>query len=418
MSEPLIRETAAPPTQAEAPSTPPTEVTPISPSAPEEIVNAQFLREIFHFLKDKQGLKTAEEIYAACLKYRDASSVLQRATNLEDRIKRMLETDAPPAAPNDGTPVRRESPPPAPPLVAEAPAQPPTEIITAQALAAGVRSPIVKMIPIGSINLLDHEMQSRVEVSQATVDHYVELMEDGVKFPPIDVFYEDGVVLFHLPDGWHRCYAAIRVRERQGARVEDKAINALEIEATIRPGTRRDALWFALGANSKNPLNTSPADKRKMVTRILLDEEWSRNKSDCEISRHCGVSDRFVAKMRTELSPNRSEMRMVQRAGTTYPMSTAKIGKRPSSKTAATPKPPDSPQESVLSDLKVASAAMQHARKTVKQYCPVLTEKFESEIASIAKLQNETHVHEFSQPEPSASEAPSEDTAEAATAHG
>ncbi len=408
MSEPLIRETAAPPAQAEAPSTPPTEVTPISPSAPPEIVSAQRILQIVSFLKDKQGLKTAEEIYTACLRYRDASPVLQRATNLEDRIRKYLEMDAPPSARTDGALARSEPPPPAPPPAAEAPTEPTTEIIAAPRQAG------VQMIPIGSINLLDYEMRSRAEIDQATIDKYVELMEDGVKFPPIDVFYEDGVEKLHLPDGWHRCHAVIKVRRHQGAMVRESVIDATEIEANVHQGTRRDALLFSFGANGRHGLPTTNADKRRCVMKVLSDEAWGKNSSRW-IADQCAVSDRFVGNVKRELAAaNGSQVPSVVEGkdGKTY--SIANIGKRNLSKSATPPpQPPESPQKSVLSDLKVAATAIQRAARIVKHNCPVLTEKFESQIASIMALQKETHVHEFSQPQPSVSE-----TAETATAHG
>jgi hypothetical protein len=62
------------------------------------------------------------------------------------------------------------------------------------------------------------------------------------------------------------------------------------------------------------------------VELLLNDEEWGQW-SDGKIAELCGVSDRFVAKLRP--SPNDSEMRThrkVTRNGATYTMNTSKIG--------------------------------------------------------------------------------------------
>ena len=53
---------------------------------------------------------------------------------------------------------------------------------------------------------LDKALQSRTYINEDVVSEYKELMEDGVKFPPLTVF-NDGV--YHwLVDGYHRYYAA------------------------------------------------------------------------------------------------------------------------------------------------------------------------------------------------------------------
>lgn len=64
---------------------------------------------------------------------------------------------------------------------------------------------------------------------------------------------------------------------------------------------------------------------------LLRDEEWAAW-SDGAIGRACEVSDRFVASVRVELSPKRSEMvapRLVTRNGTTYTQDTTNIGRKP-----------------------------------------------------------------------------------------
>lgn len=168
--------------------------------------------------------------------------------------------------------------------------------------------------------------QSRACLQDSTVDEYAEAMDDGAEFPPILVFY-DGEK-YWLADGFHRVAAA-------------KKLEWGEITATIRSGTRRDAVLYSVGANATHGLRRTNADKRRAVLTLLGDEEWSQW-SNREIAKKCGVSPGFVDKLRvsTELSAycrqiesdevsayDRQIERTVTRNGTTYTMDTTKIGK-------------------------------------------------------------------------------------------
>src|SRR5262249_9474907 len=115
-------------------------------------------------------------------------------------------------------------------------------------------------------------------------------------------------------DGFHRVEAA-------------RHANLTEIDADVREGTQRDALLFAVGANATHGLRRTNADKRRAVCLLLRDSEWGQW-SDGEIARRCGVSDKFVGKVRHELSPNGSEMRKATRNGRTYDIDTAATGER------------------------------------------------------------------------------------------
>lgn len=133
---------------------------------------------------------------------------------------------------------------------------------------------------------IDKGTQSRVAISQETVDDYARQMEDGAKFPPVIVFH-DGVE-HYLADGFHR-YFATRKLER----------NTISVD--IVKGTLREAIFYSLKANKAHGLRPSNADKRKSVIIMLKDHEWVKW-ADREIARHCGVSHVFVAKLRKELS--------------------------------------------------------------------------------------------------------------------
>ena len=133
---------------------------------------------------------------------------------------------------------------------------------------------------------IDKGTQSRVAISQDTVDDYARQMEDGAKFPPVIVFH-DGVE-YYLADGFHRYFAT-------------RKLTRITIDVDVVKGTLREAILYSLKANKLHGLRPTIDDKRKSVTLMLLDPEW-KLWADREIARHCGVSHVFVAKMRKELA--------------------------------------------------------------------------------------------------------------------
>ena len=167
-----------------------------------------------------------------------------------------------------------------------------------------------ELLPIEKIRA-DRRAQPRVEVDQFLVDEYADAMLRGERFPPVVVFFDDDV--FWLADGFHRHLAAIQAKVAM-------------IEADVHEGGLRDAILHSVGANAGHGLRRTNADKRRAVTTLFQDLVW-REWSDGRIASQCAVSDRFVAKVRGELSPNGSEIaRRVERQGQTYTMATARIG--------------------------------------------------------------------------------------------
>jgi FtsZ-binding cell division protein ZapB len=133
---------------------------------------------------------------------------------------------------------------------------------------------------------IDKGTQSRVSISQETVDDYARQMEDGAKFPPVILFH-DGVE-YYLADGFHRYFA-------------NRKLKKTSIAVDILTGTLREAILYSLKANKAHGLRPSNEDKRSSVIKMLKDHEW-KLWADREIARHCGVSHVFVAKMRKELA--------------------------------------------------------------------------------------------------------------------
>lgn len=165
-----------------------------------------------------------------------------------------------------------------------------------------------------------------------------EAIEDGAELDPVIVFY-DGTD-YWLADGFHRCKAT----EEGG--FED-------IQCIIYQGTRRDAILYSVGANAEHKAAKprSRADKRRAVTMLLNDPEWSKW-SDREIARQCKVSNFFVSKLRrdsltvinhseNENSENEAKTRTyTTKHGTTAIMQTGNIGKKDDLLTESASTPP------------------------------------------------------------------------------
>jgi len=165
-------------------------------------------------------------------------------------------------------------------------------------------------------------LQSRVKQDSAVTTRYAEDMMRGVKFPPVIVFH-DGKNKW-LADGNYRVAAAVQA-------------GLTEIEAEVREGSERDAMFYALGANVANGSPLTRDDKRQAVTKFVMDNEWNKW-SDGSIAKHCGVSDNFVGQMRKRLNIQRSESVVCLRHGKQIEMRTAKIGMAKSNKRASAPK--------------------------------------------------------------------------------
>ena len=143
-----------------------------------------------------------------------------------------------------------------------------------------------KLLGIDVIRI-DGGTQSREKIDETIVSEYADLIEDGVVFPAVRVYF-DGVS-HYLADGFHRYHA--NRKAGKGA-----------IEADVENGTLRDAILYSLGANHEHGLRRTNADKRKAVQAMLDDFEW-QDWSNGEIARRCHVSERLVANMRGSDAP-------------------------------------------------------------------------------------------------------------------
>ncbi len=138
----------------------------------------------------------------------------------------------------------------------------------------------------------DGGTQMRAAINPETVAEYAEIMRAGGgwgAFPPARARYDGSD--YWLSDGFHRRAAWIQV-----------AGDLAEIPVIVTPGTRRDAILDAAGANADHGLRRTNADKRRAVEILLSDPEWAAAGSGW-IAEKCNVSDRFVRAMRAEREP-------------------------------------------------------------------------------------------------------------------
>lgn len=84
----------------------------------------------------------------------------------------------------------------------------------------------------------------------------------------------------------------------------------------------------AWGVNADHGLRRSNADKRRAVTILLRDEEWS-GWSNVQIAKQCAVSEHLVRDIRSIFDQVEDRQpRTASRNGSTYTMRTANIGRR------------------------------------------------------------------------------------------
>jgi phage N-6-adenine-methyltransferase len=154
----------------------------------------------------------------------------------------------------------------------------------------------IELIDTGAIH--PESIQPREQVDMWAARDYAEQMMRGEMgqvvdgrgddWTPIVVYREPGQGQVWLADGFHRVEAA-------------RIAGLAAIQALVYVGTRRDALYHALGANARHGLRLTNADKRRIVGLVLDDVEWAAKLSDTEIAARCGVTQPFVSKLRGEL---------------------------------------------------------------------------------------------------------------------
>lgn len=134
----------------------------------------------------------------------------------------------------------------------------------------------------------DAGTQIRAAIDQQVVADYAEAMTNGATFPPIVLFHDGNQ--HYLADGFHRFMAAQRIQAR-------------DIDADVKPGTKDDALWFALGANRTNGKRLTEADKTHAVEMAI--QMWPE-RLQREIAEQVGCSESLVSKVAMRIANNTS----------------------------------------------------------------------------------------------------------------
>jgi hypothetical protein len=217
---------------------------------------------------------------------------------------------------------------------------------------AHTNNPTIIRLRLSQIHI-DRAVQQRIDMTDpSTVARYTEDMANGAVFPPAVVF-RDGE-RYILAGGFHRIEAATM----RGA--EDFPVE-------VHEGGLREAVLYAVGANTDHGLQRSHADKRKAVTTLLSDQEWARW-SDREIGRLAGVSHTTVATIREELSGKNGQIaqpnkRRARRGDQEYDIDLPRRRQADSSTAAERPSPsrsgsiaPTTPREPALA----ASSCVDH----------------------------------------------------------
>lgn len=155
-----------------------------------------------------------------------------------------------------------------------------------------VNNPTVKILTIDSL-IVDENLQMRVKMNKSVINEYAMIMNEGVEFPPLTVF-EDSKQQYWLVDGFHR-YHAYKINQV-------KSINC-----TIHKGDFFDAKLYALSTNSTHGLKRTNSDKRKAVLEALCSPQLSVQ-SNRQIALYCGVSRRFVDKLKRSLEKEHSSV--------------------------------------------------------------------------------------------------------------
>jgi hypothetical protein len=161
--------------------------------------------------------------------------------------------------------------------------------------------------------ILDLEIQPRLEMDDAKIKEYEDLMADGVEFAPVVVF-SPAEGEFLLSDGWHR-YEAAKLLEKDTLRAE------------IRSGGKREAILYAIQANTIHGIKLTREEKQQAAKKLLADPEW-QNWSDKEIGRQCGLSGHTIGNYRAELNPeSKKGTRKATRNGKTLEITVGKMGR-------------------------------------------------------------------------------------------
>jgi FtsZ-binding cell division protein ZapB len=138
---------------------------------------------------------------------------------------------------------------------------------------------------------IDGGTQKRDELDTKKVHEFAELMTDGIKFPPVTVFF-DGLH-YWLSAGFHRYFA-------------HKQNKAEQIECEVMEGTLSQAIWYSYGSNNHGTPHTL-AERKRHALEILLNEEYSKQ-SARQICQHIGLHFNTFQKIKDKLGVKKPDV--------------------------------------------------------------------------------------------------------------
>ena len=197
------------------------------------------------------------------------------------------------------------------------------------------------------------EFQVRKRLDQNTVNRYASAIKAGQQLPPLQVALVDNVPC--LVDGYHRAAAL-------------EALGYLEVEATITPTTRDEALWMAASANLTHGLPLKSSEVRAAF-RVYIQTKQHRKgkgrlKSFREMAQELGRSHNTIRNWMTEDFP-----RLAKEYG----------GHQPGGDGGLQPQPPQPPAaaQDAISYLEQARQAFQATS------CPVAREAIRLQLKAL-----------------------------------
>lgn len=120
--------------------------------------------------------------------------------------------------------------------------------------------PRLEQIPLEHLTF-DRSCQQRAAglFDEATVERYVELVNEGVKFPPLEVVWEHKAGTNWVFGGFHRGEAFRRAGRNS-------------CECYVYDGTKQDAVVYSLAENGNHPLGRTTVDVQRALSSAVLDK--------------------------------------------------------------------------------------------------------------------------------------------------
>jgi hypothetical protein len=167
-----------------------------------------------------------------------------------------------------------------------------------------------QLVPLARIEI-DHSTQFRRRKDPRHVEELVALRERGVRFTDDPELYLDDDGSYWVGDGFHRLEA-------------DRRLGHERVWASVRPGTRLDAMIHAGGANGGHGLRRDHLYVRKAICAFLDHEELGRL-SNRTIAKLVRCDHKTVGTVREEMGRKSDTCTYTTKHGTEAVMHTANL---------------------------------------------------------------------------------------------